>query len=108
VRSEFGRTDSNRPEIRPPYDRYSWWWTAGKPVWNPTAQVGRPLGPPQAPFTATSSIQANGTRVGTPVSYLTANWGGGTTNEPLLFYTDPHSSVIGGIPVGGGRTVEDR
>ncbi len=106
VTSEVGRSDSNRPEMRPPFDRFSWWWLAGKPVWNPLTGTGRLLGTPQAPFTATSIIAANGARVGTPVSYLTANWGGATTNEPLLLYTDPNSSKIGGIPIGGGATVD--
>ncbi len=106
VTSEYGRGDSNRPEVRPPFDRVTWWWAAGKPVWNPMANTGRLLGTPTAPFTATSILTATGTRVGSPVSYLSANWGGGTTNEPLLLYTDPNSSKVGGINVGGGQTVD--
>jgi catecholate siderophore receptor len=106
VSSEIGRTDRNSPETRAPFDRYTWWWLAGKPVWNPVAQTGRLLGTPTAPFTNTSIIAANGTRVATPVSYLTANWGASAPNEPLLFYTDPHSSQIGGINIGGGATVD--
>jgi hypothetical protein len=106
VTSEFGRGDSNRPEIRPPFDRMTWWWLAGKPVWNPVTQVGRLLGTPTAPFTANSIIAANGTRVASPVVYLTTNWGGSASNEPLIFYTDPNSNRVGGIPVAGGRTVD--
>jgi outer membrane receptor protein involved in Fe transport len=102
--SEFGRSDSNRPEIRPPYDKFSWWWAAGKPVWNPVTGTGRLLGTPQAPFTATTVLTATGGRQG--ANYLTGNWDGLTPNLPGIFYQDPNSSAIGGIAIGGGRTVD--
>ena len=106
VTSEFGRYDSNRPQVRPPVDRYSWWWAAGKPVWNPVAQTGRLLGTPEAPFTTTSMLNANGTRVTAPVVYLTANYGGWTPNLPGIFYLNPNSSQIGGLNIGGGTLVD--
>lgn len=109
VTSEFGRQDSNRPEIRPPFDKYSWWWAAGKPVWNPVTGTGRLLGTPQAPWTAsgtgnTAVFNAAGTR--TSPNYFTANWDGLTSNLPGIFYQDPNSSTIGGINIGGGRTAD--
>jgi outer membrane receptor protein involved in Fe transport len=102
--SEAGRSDSNRPEIRPPFDKLSWWWDAGMPVWNPTTGTGRLLGAPRAPFTATTVFNAAGTRTGN--NYITANWDGLTANLPGIFYQDPNSSVLGGINIGGGRTVD--
>lgn len=107
--SEFGRTDSNKPEIRPPFDKFSWWWDAGKPVWNPVTNTGRLLGTPRAPWTAsgagnTAVFNAAGARTGP--NYLTANWDGLTADLPGIFYQDPNSSVIGGIPIGGGRVVD--
>jgi outer membrane receptor protein involved in Fe transport len=107
VTSEVGRSDSNRPEQRPPYDRFSWWWTAGKPVWNPSAPgggVGRLLGTPQAPFSGTTIFAPDGTRQ--PANYLTANWGGSAANEPMLVYLDPNSSALGGLAIGAGRSVD--
>lgn len=107
VTSELGRGESNRPELRPPYDRYSWWWDAGRPVWDPAAPgggAGRLLGAPRSPFTATTVLAPDGTRQ--PQNYLTANWGGSTANQPLLMYLDPTSSRLGGLPIGGGRTVD--
>jgi outer membrane receptor protein involved in Fe transport len=102
--SEVGRTDSNRPEIRPPYDKFSWWWAAGKPVWNPVTGTGRLIGTPQAPFNATTVYNAAGVRTGN--NYISANWDGLTANLPGLFYPDPNSSRLGGIDIGGGRTVD--
>ncbi len=102
--SEYGRSDSNRPENRPPYDKFSWWWAAGQPVWNPTTGTGRLLGTPQAPFTATTVYNANGTRTGS--NFITANWDGLTANLPGIFYLDPNSSAIGGLDVGGGVRVD--
>jgi outer membrane receptor protein involved in Fe transport len=107
--SEFGRADSNRPEIRPPFDKFSWWWAAGKPIWNPVTGTGRLLGTPQAPFTAsgtgnTAVFNATGGR--TSPNYLTANWDGLTANLPGIFYQDPNSSNFGGINIGGGRTAD--
>jgi outer membrane receptor protein involved in Fe transport len=102
--SEFGRYDSNRPEIRPPFDHYSYWWAAGKPVWNPVTGTGRLLGTPQAPFGPNSVFNANGTR--TSANYLTANWEGFRADEPGLFYLDPNSSKLGGLDIGGGVKVD--
>src|SRR5258706_10805109 len=103
----MGRGVPTGPKQRPPYDRFSWWWAAGKPIWDPTAPgggAGRLLGPPQAPFTATTVFAADGTRQ--PANYLTANWGGSAANEPMLIYLNPNSSTLGGLPIGGGRAVD--
>ena len=105
--SEIGRTDSNRPEQRPPYDRFSWWWAAGQPVWDPAAPgggTGRLLSEPETPFTRTTLFDEAGNRQ--PRNYFTANWGGSAPNEPMLFYLNPNSSTPGGLPVAGGRIVD--
>jgi outer membrane receptor protein involved in Fe transport len=104
--SELGRSDSNRPEQRPPFDRLSWWWAAGKPVWNPAAPgggAGRLLATPQAPFTANTVFTATGARQ--IANYLTANWSGSAPNEPMLVYLDPNRGTPGGLQI-GGRTVD--
>ncbi len=108
VTSEVGRSDSNRPEQRPPYDRMSWWWAAGKPVWDPSAPgggAGRLLDAPTAPFTSTTVFGPDGLRSPDPF-YFSANWGGSAANEPMLVYLDPHRSTVGGLPIGGGATVD--
>lgn len=104
VTSEFGRNDSNNPEVNPPKDRLTWWWLAGKPVWNPVTSVGRLLSTPTAPFTPTTVFNAAGARGAT--AFTTANWGGTSTNEPIIFYTDPNSSQVGGIKLASGQTVD--
>jgi catecholate siderophore receptor len=107
VISELGRSDSNRPEQRPPFDRFSWWWAAGKPVWNASAPgggSGRLLGVPQAPFNPNTIFAADGTRQ--PQNYFTSNWGGSAPNAPMLMYLNPASSALGGLAIGGGRTVD--
>jgi outer membrane receptor for ferric coprogen and ferric-rhodotorulic acid len=44
VAGEIGAVDSNMPETRPPYDAYTFWWEAGRPVWDPNTNTGRTLG----------------------------------------------------------------
>lgn len=105
--SEVGRSDSNRPEQRPPFDRFSWWWAAGKPVWNPAAPgggSGRLLGAAQAPFNALTIFDATGARQ--PQNYFTANWGGSAPNEPMLLYLDPNRSALGGLAIAPGVSVD--
>jgi outer membrane receptor protein involved in Fe transport len=105
--SELGRSDSNRPEQRPPFDRYSWWWAAGKPVWDPAAPgggAGRLLGTPQAPFTETTVFAPDGTRQ--PQNFFTANWAGSAANEPMLVYLDPNRSTLGGLRIGPTAVVD--
>jgi outer membrane receptor protein involved in Fe transport len=108
--AEYGRDDSNRPQMRPPTDQYSWWWAAGMPVWDPSAPDGgraRLLGTPQAPFTATTVVSATGIRQSSPAGvYLTANMGNWRSNQLGLIYQDPNSAAVGGVNVGGGQTVD--
>jgi hypothetical protein len=108
--AEYGRDDSNHPQMRPPTDQYSWWWAAGMPVWNPSAPgggVGRLLGTPQAPFTTTSIISASGARVSGPAgTYVTPNMGNWRSNQLGLIYQDPNSAAVGGVNIGGGQTVD--
>lgn len=104
ITSEIGQNDSNRPELRPPADRFSWWWDAGKPVWNPVTGTGRLLSTPRAPFAANTIFAANGTR--TANNYLTGNFGQWQANVASVFFLDPNSGQAGGLPIGGGRTVD--
>ncbi|HWA86813.1 MAG TPA: TonB-dependent receptor plug domain-containing protein [Opitutus sp.] len=102
---ETGRDTSNRPDGRPPYDAFSYWWAMGKPVWDPTTGTGHLLGTPQAPYTTTSVFNANGTR-NTAIGITSPGIGGWSSNEPGLFYQDPNSSTLGGLDIGGGTTVD--
>lgn len=104
VTTEQGRNDSNRPQMRPPWDQYSWWWAAGMPVWNPVTGTGRLLGTPQAPFAADTVFNASGARQS--ANYLTANMGNWRSNQLGLIYQDPNSSQFGGVDVGNGQFVD--
>lgn len=109
VTHEHGRSDSTKPQIRPPYDSFTWWWAAGKPVWDPTTGTGYLMGTPQAPFSTTGPtaiFNPNGTRAGSPGIYLSGNFGGWRGSEIGLFYQDPNSSKLGGVNIGGGQTVD--
>lgn len=105
--TEFGRDDSNRPNMRPPWDQFSWWWAAGKPVWDPTGAdggKGRLLGTPSGVFTPTTVFSATGARQS--ANYLTANMGSWRSNQLGLLYQDPNSAKFGGVNIGGGQTVD--
>jgi outer membrane receptor protein involved in Fe transport len=105
--AEVGSENSNRPEERPPFDRFTWWWAAGKPVWNPTTHSGRLLGTPQAPWTTTGATAAFLTAGGSRNTRLLAPGLANSPNDmPALFYLDPNSSAIGGLDIGGGVTVD--
>lgn len=102
--TEYGRDDSNKPEPRPPYDQITFWWAMGQPVWNPVTNTGRLLGTPQAPFTgANLAITATGARNGNFISSTLNNL---TANAVGIVYQDPNSSVLGGLPIGGGQVVD--
>ena len=99
---ETGGIDSNMPESRPPSDAYTYWWDAGRPIWDPNTNTGRMLGPantavgyPTALFTATGAPAAIG---GTPPNtggVFSAQIGaiGGGNRPMVLVYNDPNSSV---------------
>ncbi|HVU23015.1 MAG TPA: TonB-dependent receptor plug domain-containing protein [Opitutus sp.] len=107
VTAEQGKDDSNRPEMRPPWDQYSWWWAAGQPVWNPTTNTGHLLGTPSGPFTASTVFNADGTRSSaTGGLLLTANIGNWRSNQLGLIYQDPNNAQFGGVDVGGGQSVD--
>lgn len=102
---ENGRDTSNRPDGRPPYDAFSYWWDMGKPVWDPTTGRGHLLGTPTGPYTATSVFNADGTR-NTTVGITSPGIGGWGSNEPGLFYLDPTSSTLGGLSTASGALVD--
>lgn len=102
---ESGRDTSDRPDGRPPYDAFTWWWAMGKPVWDPTTGTGHLLSTPIAPFTSTSVFNANGTR-NTGVSLTSPGIGAWGSNEPGLVYQDPNSSTLGGLDIGNGTKVD--
>jgi outer membrane receptor protein involved in Fe transport len=109
VTHEHGRSDSTKPQIRPPYDWFTWWWAAGKPVWDPTTGTGHLLGTPQAPFSTTGPtaiFTPSGTRNGSPGIFLTGNFGGWRGSEIGLFYQDPNSNKLGGVDIGGGSVMD--
>jgi outer membrane receptor protein involved in Fe transport len=44
--TEWANQDSNKPQNRPPFDSYTWWWDIGKPVYDPSVGRGELLGTP--------------------------------------------------------------
>lgn len=105
ITHEHGSSNSTKAQIRTPGDSYTWWWKAGMPVWDPTTATGHLLGTPQAPYTATSMFLPNGTRTYGGYS-LSGNFGGWRGAEAGLFYQNPNSSMLGGVNIGNGQTVD--
>ena len=106
---EMGAIDSNQPESRPPFDAYTTWWDAGRPVWDPNTTTGFLLGTPAAgypnPFTATGAPAALGAPPGNTGRIFSAQIGamGGGNRNMVLVYNDPTSSLPSlGLP---GSTV---
>ncbi len=106
VAAEMGAVDSNMPETRPPYDAYTFWWDAGRPIWDPSTSTGRLLGTP-APGYPTTVFTAAGAPAGlgaTPTNtgrLFSAQLGavGGGNRPMVIVYNDPNSSVPNlGIP----------
>ncbi|HEY1111348.1 MAG TPA: TonB-dependent receptor plug domain-containing protein [Opitutaceae bacterium] len=102
---EIGAIDSNLPESRPPFDAYTFWWDAGRPVWDPTTNTGFLLGTPAAgypnPFTATGAPAAIGAPPGNTGRLFSAQLGavGGGNRPMVIVYNDPTSSTPSlGIP----------
>jgi hypothetical protein len=99
VSGEIGAVDSNMPETRPPYDAYTFWWDAGRPVWDPTTNTGRTLGTPAAgypnPFTATGAPAAIGAAPGNTGRLFSAQLGaiGGGNRPMVIVYNDPNSKT---------------
>ncbi len=104
ITHEHGSTNSTKAQIRTPGDSYTWWWTAGQPVWDPTTATGHLLGTPQGPYTANTVFNANGTRANGYT--ISGNFGGWRGAEAGIFYLNPNSSQPGGINVGNGQTVD--
>ncbi len=105
--AERGETTGNAPESRPPGDAYTFWWDAGRPVWDPNTNTGSMLGAGNTalgyPVTA---FNANGTptSLGTPGNtgrIFSAQIGaiGGGSRQMVLVYNDPNSTTPNlGIP----------
>ncbi|HWA26524.1 MAG TPA: TonB-dependent receptor plug domain-containing protein [Lacunisphaera sp.] len=114
---ENGELDGNSPETRPPYDAYTFWWDAGRPVWDPNTNTGSMLGTantaagyPAALFNANGSPAAIGAPPGNTGRIFSAQIGamGGGNRNMTLVYSDPNSSVpnlgLPGSDVMGIRT----
>lgn len=96
---ELGNFDSNRPEIRPPGDAYTYWWDLGRPVYNPSS--GNPgaaslLGTVSpgwpSPVNATGLFNTN--IVTSQIGAIT-----GSQKQMILVYNDPTSSTMSiGLP----------
>ena len=98
---EIGNIDSNRPEIRPPGDAYTYWWDLGQPVYNPSegnAGTHRLLGTVSpgwpSPISATNPAVYNTNILTGQIGAIT-----GAQKQMLLVYNDPNSSEMSiGIP----------
>ncbi len=101
---ERGNIDSNRPQIRPPGDAYTYWWDLGKPVYDPSSgDVGeaRLLGTVSPGWP--SPIATTGARAGWgyTTNIVTGQIGAitGAQKQMLLVYNDPNSSTMSiGLP----------
>jgi outer membrane receptor protein involved in Fe transport len=96
---ETGAIDSNMPENRPPYDAYTFWWEAGRPVWDPNTNTGFQMGTaaPGYPnlFNANGGPAAIGAPPGNTGRVFASQIGaiGGGSRQMVLVYNDPNSSV---------------
>lgn len=97
--TELGAVDSNLPEVRPPFDAYTQWWDAGRPVWDPNTGTGFSMGMRAAgypnPFTATGAPALIGAAPGNSGRIFSAQIGamGGGNRNMVLVYNDPNSSA---------------
>ncbi|HEU5081062.1 MAG TPA: TonB-dependent receptor plug domain-containing protein [Opitutaceae bacterium] len=93
---EHGDIDSNRPEIRPPGDAYTYWWDLGKPVYDPSTGVSSLMGTVSPGWP--SPLLANGT-VSTNVLSSQIGAISAGSRQMLLVYNDPTSSIMSmGLP----------
>src|SRR5690606_28657801 len=90
--AEWGRSDSNRPEMRPPFDAYTQWWNLGQPAYNAVTQRGRLLGTPAPGFP--NAFNPNGT-IANGTNVITSGIGDARGNIPVLVYSDPASEQTG-------------
>jgi hypothetical protein len=96
---ETGSIDSNSPESRPPYDAYTFWWDAGRPVWDPNTNTGYAMGTAAAGyptlFNANGSAAAIGKPPGNTGRVFASQIGaiGGGSRQMVLVYNDPNSST---------------
>jgi outer membrane receptor protein involved in Fe transport len=109
VSGEMGEIDSNRPEIRPPTDAYTQWWSMGRPVYNPATGEASALGTPapgwpaavvNGAFAVTGSNLLAAGRAGNS-NYVSGQIGPITPaqRQMLLVFPDPNSSTMGlGLP----------
>jgi outer membrane receptor protein involved in Fe transport len=96
VNSEWANQDSNKPQNRPPFDSYTWWWNIGKPVYDPTVGRGSLLGAPDSP--AMSGLNPSNQRNG---NLLRAQIGSWATNVGLIHENlDASRLGITGFPSG--------
>lgn len=95
---EQGNIDSNRPEIRPPGDAYTYWWDLGRPVYDPSsgnAGAARLLGevsPGWPSPLSTNPAQAGNYNTNILTGQIGAITGG--QKQMLLVYNDPTSSTM--------------
>ncbi len=93
---EHGDVDSNRPEIRPPGDAYTYWWMLGKPVYNPSTGVSSLTGPvaPGLPSLLLADGSVTGNILSSQIGAISAG-----SRQMLLVYNDPNSSNMSlGLP----------
>lgn len=101
--AEMGEIESNKPEIRPPTDAYTQWWSMGRPTYNPATGVASMLGTPApgwpAPvvngaFAVTGSNALAAGRAGNS-NYVSGQIGPITPaqRQMILVYNDPNSST---------------
>lgn len=84
--TELAKQFSNKAYNTPPTDNFSWWWAAGKPVYDPTTGIGRYLG--TAPTDVNlQSFNATGGIIGSLIA--------AATRQPILTMENPNVSKFG-------------
>ncbi len=96
LNAEKARVDENRPETRPPYDQFTFWWAYGKPAFDPSTNKGVMLGTPL------NASLAGITATGAAGSVLSTGLGRSFTTNLGVVYEDPNSATAGisGLPAG--------
>lgn len=94
--TEWAQQDSNKPQSRPPFDSFTWWWRMGKPTFNPTTGQVTLLGTPE-----NAALNARASTGGRNTALLNSTIGSWSTNVALVA-ENPGQLAFGitGLPAG--------
>ncbi len=84
---EYGRQRSIKPEWRPPFDGYTWWWDVGQPTYNATTEEWKLNGPVRT----ISALNEDGSPNG---SIINTAGPGYDRRHPTLVFDNPLSPSL--------------